>query len=416
MSILNKFYRIGKNGRIVIDNFIALFLLQVVGYVLPFITLPYLSKIIGVEKFGEIAFATAIMSYFQTIVDYGFIFSAVRDVSRCKDDKLKASMIFSNVMWARFFLVCISLIMLVILILLVPKFHEMKLILFASFFIVIGHALFPDWMFQAIEKMRYITILNLFTKVFFTVLVFVVIKKESDYYYQPILTSLGFCISGFISLIILKKYGFHLIAPKWKSSLSLIKSNTDLFINQIVPNLYNSLSSIVLGFTSGSTANGIFDAGNKFNSVASQFISIISRVFFPYLSRNISGHKIYLKIHLGLSCLFAFVLFFLAPLIIRIFFTPEFYSAIKVLRIMSVSLIFLSLSNIYGTNYLILDGREKELRNCTLLSSIIGFLIMIPLVYCYSYIGAAYTVVIARGIMALSVIIEVIKTKKTLVL
>lgn len=402
---------VGNNGKLLISNFFSLLFLQVAGYIFPFITLPYLAKVIGVEKFGEIAFATAIMTYCQTIVDYGFIFSAVRDISRCKEDKNMASKIYSNVMWARFLLVLISFSLLYTAIFLIPKLYEMKLILFTSFFMVIGHALFPDWMFQALEKMKYITILNLLTKLLFTILVFIVIKEESDYIYQPILTSLGFCLSGWFSLILLNKWGFKIKHPQWKSVINTIRKNTDLFINQLVPNLYNSLSSIFLGFTSGPVANGLFDAGNRFNNIASQFIAIISRVFYPYLSRNINKHQLYLKIHLGLSLCFALFLFIGAPLIIDIFFTEEFKAAITVLRIMSCSLIFLSLSNIYGTNYLIVIGKEKELRNCTLIASIIGFFVMIPLVYHFSFIGAACTIAISRGILASIITYKALKHK-----
>lgn len=401
-----------SRNRTIVENFTALLFLQIASYVFPFITLPYLSRVIGVEKFGEIAFATAIMVYFQTIVDYGFIFSAVRDISRCREDKMAASVIFSRVMWARFVLVFISFLLLLGCILLIPKFYEMKLLLVASFFMVIGHALFPDWMFQALEKMKYITILNLFTKLLFTVLVFVVIKERADYIYQPVLTSLGFCISGVVSLVVLKRMGYRMQSFNWKEVMQSIRSNTDLFINQIVPNLYNSLSSIFLGFAHGSVANGLFDAGNRFNSVSSSFIAIISRVFYPYLSRNIGGHRTYMRLHLGVSVLFALALLVMAPFVIRLFFTEEFKSAISVLRIMAVSLIFLSISNIYGTNYLIVIGKEKELRNCTMIASIIGFFLMIPLVYKWSYIGAALTIVISRGLLALFVMREALLCKQ----
>ena len=395
--------RLTGTSRVLAENFASLLLLQVAGYVFPFITLPYLSRVIGVEYFGEIAFASAIMVYCQTLVDYGFIFSAVRDISRCREDKEKASMIFTNVMWARLFLTILAFLLLLCCIFLIPKFYSMKDILLCSFFMVVGHALFPDWMFQAIEKMKYITILNLFTKLLFTILVFVVIKQREDYIYQPILTSLGFCISGIVSLFLLQKMGFKIGKLKLKDVLSSIRSNTDLFINQIIPNLYNSLSAIFLGFVNGSIANGIFDAGNRFNNISSQFIAIISRVFYPYLSRNIQRHNVYLKLHLGISVFTALFLFIAAPLLINVFFTDEFKEAVLVLQIMSCSLVFLSLSNIFGTNYLIVIGREKELRNCTLYASVIGFIIMFPLVYYFSYIGAACTIIISRGLIALLV-------------
>lgn len=412
IKLVDKLRRNEGNRKVLLDNFVALLLLQATSYLFPFITLPYLSRVIGVEKFGEIAFATALMTYFQTIVDYGFIYSAVRDISRCRDDKQKASLIFTTVMWARFFLIIVSLLLLGLIILVVPKFFEMRVILCTSFFMVIGHALFPDWMFQAIEKMKYITFLNILTKLLFTILVFVVIQQESDYIYQPILTSLGFCISGLISLVLLYRMGFRLGRLNVGNVIIAIRSNSDLFINQIVPNLYNSLSSIFLGFWHSSVANGIFDAGNRFNNVASQFTSILSRVFFPYLSRNMNRHRFYIKFHLGISVLTALLLYIFAPLIIELFFTKDFIDAVPVLRIMSISLIFLSLFNIFGANYLILLGREHVLRNCTIVSSVIGLVCMLPLVYFFSYIGAAWSICLSRGLLAISITYKAVTLKE----
>ena len=206
--------------------------------------------------------------------------------------------------------------------------------------------------------------------------------------------------------------GFRLGRLNIKKVIVSIRSNTDLFINQIVPNLYNSFSAIILGFWYGSTANGIFDAGNKFNNVASQFTSILSRVFFPYLSRNLNRHSFYIKFHLGVSIMVALLLFILAPLIIDLFFTSDFANAVAVLRIMAISLIFMSLSNIFGANYLILLGKEHILRNCTIISSVIGFVCMLPLVYFFSYIGAAWTICLSRGLLAISITYKDKKKKK----
>lgn len=87
-----------KESKNLIQNFFALSILQIAGYVFPLITLPYLARVIGVEKFGEIAFATAVIVYMQAIVDYGFAFSAVRDIARCRADRQAISVIYSRVM------------------------------------------------------------------------------------------------------------------------------------------------------------------------------------------------------------------------------------------------------------------------------------------------------------------------------
>ena len=93
-----------KEGKTVFANFGYLTLLQIAGYVFPLITMPYLARVIGVDGFGKIAFASVVVVWFQTIADWGFNLSATRDVAQNKKNKEKVSEIFSNVLWARCFL------------------------------------------------------------------------------------------------------------------------------------------------------------------------------------------------------------------------------------------------------------------------------------------------------------------------
>src|SRR5699024_10380909 len=147
-------------------------------------------------------------------------------------------------------------------------------------------------------------------------------------------------------------------------------------------------------------------AGNKFIVVAKQFLDVLSRIFFPFLSRRISKHKLYVRINITIAVVFTILLLLFAPLIIKYFFTEEFYDSIVVLRIMSLSIIFLSLSNIYGTNYMIVQGFEKELRNITFLGSVFGFIISFPLIINFGFIGAAITVTLTRGILGVSIMLR----------
>ena len=94
---MNKFTRIkkqlveSKDGKTVFANFGYLSLLQIAGYVFPLITMPYLARVIGTEGFGKIAFASAVVVWFQTVADWGFNLTATRDVAQHRDDKEKVS-------------------------------------------------------------------------------------------------------------------------------------------------------------------------------------------------------------------------------------------------------------------------------------------------------------------------------------
>lgn len=401
-----------KDRKNVFANFGYLSLLQIAGYVFPLITMPYLARVIGTQGFGKIAFASAIVGWIQTISDWGFNLTATRDVAQNRTDKEKVSRIFSNVLWARCLLTLISGIILSIAIITIPYLRKNATIIFITFLLVPGHILFPEWFFQAIERMKYTTIFNLFLKLIFTIAVFIFIHDKNDYLFQPLLTTIGFILCGFGALyLILNKWEYTLYKPQWKEIINTIKESSDVFINNLMPNLYNSFSIMLLGFFCGSTYNGIYDGGNKFPTIFYQFQSVLSRAFYPFLSRRPDKHNVYAVLNLGTAIIGATILILISPWIILIMLGSEFSESVIVMQTLSFSVIFLAMSQTYGTNYLIIQHKEKPLRNLTITSSLLGMCISIPLVYYYNYIGASITVLTCRGLLGIGSLVLAYKNK-----
>lgn len=406
-------FKKSKDGRVLFSNFGYMMLLQIAGYVFPLITIPYLARVIGVEGFGKIAFAAAVIIWFQTVTDWGFNYTATRDVAQNRDNLEKVSEIFSNVLWAKMLLMTISFGLLLAAIAVIPYFQQNKLILLFTFLLVPGHIMFPDWFFQAMERMKYITLLSLMSKALFTIMVFVFINDKEDFVFQPVFISMGYLLCGFFSMyLILVRWRIKVRRPQWKDVFLTIKNSTDVFVNNIMPNLYNSFSVVLLGFYGGSVSNGLLDAGRKFVEIGQQFLMVISRVFFPFLSRKMSKHGLYAGLHISLAIMFFIAVSLAAPLIIDVFYTPEFEPAILVLQIMALSVVFLSLSNIYGTNYMIIKGHERELRNITAVASITGLCLAVPLIKYLDYIGAAITIASTRALLGGAIALKAREIKK----
>lgn len=404
-----------EDGRTLVSNFSYLSLLQIAGYVFPIITLPYLARVIGADGFGKIAFASAIIIWFQTIADWGFNYTATRDVARCRDDIEKVSEIFSNVLWARCVLVIVSLIILSVCIILIPVFRNSADVIFVTALMLPGHIMFPDWFFQAIEKMKYTTLLNLLSKLIFTTLIFVFIKKKDDYILQPLFISLGFIFSGIIAMyFILGRWHIKLHRPVLRKIAKTIKGSTDIFLYNIVQNLYNSVSVVFLGTWHGSYATGIYDAGKKFKDMFENFLLIISRTFFPFLSRKGEKHGLFAKIYLACSSGISLLLFVFAPIIIRIFYGKEFDDSVVVLRIVSIAIVPLGLSTVYGVQWLLQRGYERQMRRITIIVSLLGFAMAIPMVYFFSYLGVAIVYILTNTIQGISYYISVKRLKATI--
>lgn len=398
------------NGKILFGNFSYLLLLQIASYIFPLITLPYLAKTIAAAGFGKIAFAAAIVSWAQTVCDWGFSFTATRDVAKDKNNKELVSHIISNVTWARILLTIVCAVILILLMLFIPLFRDNSLVISLTFLMVPGHILFPDWFFQAIEKMQYITILSVLSKLGCLLAIFAFVKGPADYYMQPLFISLGYVFSGGLAIYyILFKWKYKLYKPNCRQVKKVLSESADVFINNLAPNFYNSFSTMLLGGMCGNVATGKLDAGSKFAGALQQFMQVIFKTFFPFLSRRIDKHGFFAKMSMMITIVLCVVLYILSPAIINVFFTDEFVDSVAILRIYTVSVIFLSMSIVYGTNYLIIIHKERDLRNITMLSSLIGFVVAYPLIHFYGASGAALTVCISRGLMG---VLSFLKAKK----
>jgi len=394
--------RNSEDGRRLAENFVSLTLLQICGYVFPIMTFPYLTRVLGVELFGAVSFAMAVVWGLQTVVDWGFNLVSARDVAQVRDNHVEVSRILSVTLCSKMILLIFSALILCVLCVSVPVFREKTMLLWYAFLMLPGHILFPDWFFQGIERMKFITILNFVVKAVFTVSVFVVIRKPEDYVWQPLLNSIGFIIAGMFAM--------YLIVIKWKYTIKLmhikdcmhyIRTTSDVFINTLMPNFYNSFAVMLLGFWGGDVANGILEGGAKFANITSNFLQIINRTFFPFLARKKDKHGMFARFNLACSAIVCIALFLLAGPLVRTFLSHEFADSVIVLRICALSVFFVTLSTTYGANYLIISHNERFCRNITVVASLIAFAVSLPLIYYWTWLGAAFTMFIGRFLMGM---------------
>ncbi len=233
--------------------------LQMVNYILPLITIPYIARVIGIEKFGILAIATALCMYFQVIIDYGFNLTGVKQVSMHRDNREKLIEIFGSILTIKLILVILSFFILMTIVFTVDQYYKHYDVFIYTFGLAIGQALFPVWFFQGIEEMKYVTLFNVFSKIIFTVLLFIYVTEEDDYYIVPLLTSLGFIVTGILSLIFIKvKYDLSFNIPPLGKIKNLLYDGWHVFISNIYSVLSTSTIVLVLGIFSTDAIVGTF--------------------------------------------------------------------------------------------------------------------------------------------------------------
>jgi len=380
------------------ENFLSLSVLQALNYLLPLITLPYLVRVLGPEKYGLISFAQAFIGYFVILTDYGFNLSATREISINRENEEKVSEIFSSVMIIKFLLGILSFFILGLILLFIPKFKNDWIIYLFTFGTVLGNILFPVWFFQGMENMKWITILNVIARGIFTVLIFVFVHKESDYLNVAIINSLGSIIAGIISLIIVfKNFKVKFIFPKLESIKNQLKEGWHIFISNIAISLYTVSNTFILGLFTNNTIVGYYSGAEKIIKAVQGLITPISQTIYPYLSKLATDSKekalIFLKRLIKLVGIITFIIslliFILAGPIVNIILGSKYQESILPLRILSFIPFIVVLSNVFAIQGLYNFGKQAIVSKYVVIIALLHLAYLTFFIHLYQAIGVA---------------------------
>ncbi|MCM8767488.1 MAG: flippase [Candidatus Omnitrophica bacterium] len=380
------FFKLKTNSEMkrIIENFLSLSLLQGLNYFLPLIILPYLVRVIGIEKFGLLSFATATIVYFQILTDYGFNLSATREIAINRANKYKIQEIFNSVIFIKCMLTFISFILLAIIVLTFKRFRNDWIVYFLTFGIVVGNTLFPIWFFQGMEKMKYITFLNILAKGLFTLTIFIFVKNWQDYWKVPLLNSLGFISSGILSLwIISKNFDIKFIKPGFNSIKTQFIDSSQFFLSRVSVSIYTSSNVFILGIFTNNTMVGYYSIAEKLYQALQQVYFPLTQATYPYIA-NTKNSKLFKKIFkfatIG-NFIIVILLFVFAGSLFEILFSNRFnYESIYVFRILLISALIVVPSIILGYPFLAAMGYPEYANKSVIYGSLLhifGLLLLV---------------------------------------
>ena len=388
-----------------LSNFISLVFLQGANYILPLITFPYLVRVLGVENYGLLAFAGATVAYFGILTDYGFNLTATREVSIYRDNKEKLNEIFSSVMIIKFILMVVSFILLLLLIFSVNKFKQDDEIFILTFGTVIGQVLFPQWFFQGIERMKYITFLNILAKVIFTIAIFVFIHKSSDFWKVPLINSLGFIVAGILALyIIFKDFKIKFSFQSFNTLKHYFLDGWHIFISGIFTLFYTITPIFLLGIFTNNVIVGYYSIAEKVIKIASSIFNPINSAFYPFIIKKIKaskkeGLRILKKLTLYsfyVMLVITIFIFMFSPYIIFLISGKYIQESIDLLRILSFFPIIIILAKIFSFDYLIANGYQKYLVKIYFYSAMLSIFLFVILIPLFKAKGTAISVIIVE--------------------
>ncbi|HHQ4482837.1 hypothetical protein BWQ95_23165 [Aeromonas hydrophila] len=387
--------------KIIIKNIFSLFSIQTVNYLLPLLVVPYLVRVLGIDNFGIYSLILGIVQYLVILTDYGFNFSATRDVALNRDNKKHIGRVFLSVSICK---ICLLTLSICIILILAKSYsiyggsHDLILALLCGISIIIGTAIFPVWLFQGCEKMVFIAISNFTARLIGTILVFFLVKSSGDIYIAVLLQGGTAILAGMLSLVFAFKMDFLCInRVEISDVIRQFKLGWHVFISTIFVSLYTNSIPIILGFTSGTESVGVFTAADKIRLALQGFIGPVSQALYPRLSRLMGESKnkakqlikksfIYFILPLSI---FSVTIFVFSEQIVKLFYGAENLRVSDVLKVLIIIPPIVGIGNLLGAQILLPLGKSKAFSMTYIVTGIFGGLLIYILSKQYAEYGVS---------------------------
>lgn len=383
----------------------------------PLITFPYILRVLHPENIGKIFFGLSIVSYFSLISSLGIYVYAIRECSVVRDNKEKLSNIASQIWSINIIMTVVSYLFLVITLFVYSKLENYKILIVIQSLSILFTTLGTDWLNQAMEDLRYITIRTVVFQFISLLLIFVFVHNPEDYIKYAVICLVSSSGASIVNIWYCRRRYCRIKFIKntnWKKHLTPIMY---MFVMLLAQTVFNSVDSTMLGLMHGAREVGIYSSANKMSTLVTQLVASLLWVILPRMSYYFAIGD-YDKINellrkvLGFNALVGLPLvagtFVMSDEIVYVIAGNEYADAGCVLKILMIGFLFtLFGGSFWGNSVLLPSGREKIFMIICCIAAVVNVItnyIFIPL---YGAIAAAGTTAFSALVILVTLLFTV---------
>lgn len=371
----------------ILNNVSSLMIFNIAKMVFPFITLPYLTRILSTDTYGIVAYVKTVMSYMQILVDFGFVLSGTKDIVDTRNDKEKIGYVVGDTLLAKIMMSGIAFLILFFLIIALPLLRSNVEYTLLSFVVVFESIFLMDFLFRGMEIMHVITIRFILMKAISTMLTFALVKGDDNILLIPLFDILGSFIAVLLVMFEIKKLKIKVNFHGIRNAIQLIKNAFVYFLSNIASTLFNTLSTLIIGLKITATEVAYWSVCMQIITSITACYTPISDGLYPEMIKNkdINLIKKALKYLMPVVIIGCTLAYFLAGFGMMILGGEKYLAAVPIFRLLIPILLFGLPIVLLGWPALGAIGKTKEVTTATVISVIIHIVLLLILVITDSF-------------------------------
>ena len=401
-----------------LSNFVTYGVGQGFNLVTPILVVPYLVSICGEEGYGKIGVGLAISFFLMVFIDYGSDILGVKEVAVNRENKEKLENIFITIYSAKLVLVCLVLVFASLLFYTIPFFAHEKQLFFLSLPILIGQFINPTWFLQGLENFKWITILNIISKVIYVLGIFLFIHNPGDYIYNNLFWGIGMIIANsFVFIYLLNQHSYSFKKATVSEVKSYLRSNFSMFTSQIFVSLQMYSPIVLISLFGNNSMAGQYKIIDQIIVIFRTYIILFFNFVFPrvcYLldKSKEEGLRFWKKVN-GLNFVFiviSMVLIFCFSIQIVSYFKPK--SILEISNLLKIALCIPILQSLVqpSKQLMLAWNKQKKYIQATMSITVITLMLIAGLSPFFKVLGAIISLIISE-ILTLSIFVYYIKNK-----
>lgn len=388
----------------VVKNYLYNASYQVFILIIPLITTPYLSRILGPTGVGINSYTNSIIQYFILFGSIGVSLYGNRQVAFVRNDRQKLTNTFYEIFLMRSVTIVISYVFFIIFLIIAKQYRIYYL---AQSISIIAAAFDISWFFMGLENFSVTVLRNFIVKVITLICIFTFVKSEGDLTNYILILSLSLLIGNVTLFPNLQRYISRPIIKElrvWQHFRPALL----LFIPQVATQIYLVVNKTMLGSMTSVQSAGYFDQSDKMIKMVLAIVTATGTVMLPHVA-SAFANKEYRKILRYLYKSFDFVtvvsvpmafgLAAISPKFVPLFFSSKFIEIIPLMMIESIVILLIAWSNVIGTQYLLPTKQVRLYTNSVVWGAVVNIIANIPLIIWWGAMGTAFATVLSELIV-----------------